>query len=98
LGWGWGSLDKALNNTVSFNNIHDTMGLLEDGGNIYVNGYTLGNMRAEGNFLWNYPGLTTANLYLDNGSDRWVLTNNLVLYTPATAHWLYLQVDSHDTL
>lgn len=96
LGWGWGTQDQARNNTISFNNIHDTMGVLEDGGNIYVNGVTQGGGTIHDNWLWNYPGKSTANLYLDNGSNQWVCSNNLVLYTSSEnrAHWLYLQVDS----
>jgi len=92
LGWGWGSNDQAEDNLILNNNIHDTMGLLQDGGSIYVNGKTISGCRMAGNWLWNYPAFTTANLYLDNGSSNWNCTNNLVIYTSATCYWLYIQV------
>lgn len=96
LGWGWGQSTQAKGNSIAFNNIHDSMGLLEDGGNIYVNGNTQGGSTIHDNWLWNYPAKTTGNLYLDNGSNQWTCTNNLVLYTSDTANWLYLQFDSSD--
>jgi hypothetical protein len=74
------------------------MGLLEDGGNIYVNGHTQGDCYITGSWLWNYPGKSAASLYFDNGSSGWTAKQNVVSYTSLATNWLYLSGDSHNIL
>jgi hypothetical protein len=108
LGWGWGSVDPggsggyttpstSQNNVVEQNLISHHMRGLRDGGGIYVLGAQPGS-KMSGNVVAD-QGAPYGNLYLDNGSSGWTVSNNLVLVPPKEAgtdvertYWLYVQV------
>jgi len=108
LGWGWGSVDPggaggyttpstSLNNVVEQNLISHHVRRLRDGGGIYVLGAQPGST-ISGNVIADQGG-QYGNLYLDNGSSGWTVSNNLVLVPakePGTGvertYWLYVQV------
>ena len=96
-GWGWGSVDPlaghyttpsiSRNNAITHNVVSHHMRMLEDGGGIYVLGAQPGAVM-NGNWLAN-QGHPYGALYLDNGTQFFTVTNNLVT---ASQNWLYVQV------
>jgi hypothetical protein len=92
IGWGWGvAVTYNQNVTVANNLIHHGMERLYDGGGIYMNGQTLGGMTIENNVVENIGNIENApchlgywpknfqGIYLDEGSDAYVVRKNLVL-------------------
>jgi len=107
VGWGWGSVDpggsggfttpsSSQRNEIKSNRISHHMRVLRDGGGIYALGAQPGSIMT-GNFVSN-QGNPYGNLYLDNGSQHWTVTGNLVLIHPKEVAepphniWLYVQV------
>jgi hypothetical protein len=110
LGWGWGSVDPggpggfmtpstSMSNEIRSNRIDDHMRALRDGGAIYVLGRQDGSV-IDGNVVTNQAG-PFGNLYLDNGTQGYSVTNNVVLVSPKAdwpapdpdrSYWLYVQV------
>jgi hypothetical protein len=99
LGWGWGfSATYNQNVTIANNLIHHGMQRLYDGGGIYTNGRTLGGMTIEDNVVEDIGNIENApchlsywpknfsGVYLDEGSDDYVVRRNLILnIAPADA-------------
>ena len=96
LGWGWG--DSGLppstvpkDNVISSNRVFDTQEILPgDGGAIYV----LGEQH-NGHFEDNYIDSFGGNLYRDDGSAFWTISNNVTQPRkgPSAEHnnkWLYV--------
>jgi len=92
LGWGWGVAPTYNQNvTIANNLIHNGMQKLYDGGGIYTNGRTLGGMAIENNVVeWigntqnascqlGYWPKNFSGVYLDEGSDEYVIRRNLIL-------------------
>jgi hypothetical protein len=79
LGWGWGNSqlvpsDVPRNNTIAFNRVVATQQQLPfDGGAIYVLGEQFG-----GRIQRNYVDSVGANLYPDDGSAYWSITDNVL--------------------
>jgi F5/8 type C domain/Right handed beta helix region len=110
IGWGWGSVDvggsagytvpsTSQANEVRNNLIGYHMRRLFDGGAIYVLGAQPGSVM-DGNVISNQAA-PYGNLYLDNGTQDYTLTNNVVLVYPKVeqaspdpdrSYWLYVQV------
>lgn len=110
IGWGWGSVDPggvggyttpstSQGNVVRKNVISHHMRALRDGGAVYVLGAQPGSI-IDGNVVSN-QGNPYGNLYLDNGTQSYTVTNNVVLVDakqdvaqpdPDRTYWLYLQV------
>jgi hypothetical protein len=107
LGWGWGSTDvggsigyatptTSREADVRGNVVGHHMRRLRDGGAIYVLGDQPGSTMT-GNVIDN-QGAPFGNLYLDNGSQHWSLTDNVVFVHPKSdgggdgSTWLYVQV------
>ena len=102
LGWGWGFQKPTgmTGNHVDDNYVHDVMtSALFDGGGIYVNGTqhgwftssTIENNVVDGVYQ---PG---GAIYLDNGSCRWRVRNNVVTHAPG-ASWLRINHGDHNTV
>ena len=109
-GWGWGSVDPggsggyttpstSQNNDIANNVVSHHMRALRDGGGIYVLGAQPGAVM-NGNVISN-QGSAYGNLYLDNGSQHWTVTNDVVLVDPKAdvaqpdpdrSYWVYVQV------
>ena len=96
VGWGWGGVDPgggtyttpstARGNVVIGNQISHHMRTLNDGGAIYVLGAQPGSQMTD-----NYArdqGDPYGALYLDNGSQGWTVTKNVVARAP---YWLLVQ-------
>ena len=79
LGWGWGNSqlvpsDVPRNNTIAYNRVVATQQQLPfDGGAIYVLGVQYG-----GRIEYNYVDSVGANLYPDDGSAYWSISNNVL--------------------
>lgn len=103
LGWGWGKAASYNGNiAIESNYIHDGMQHLYDGGAIYTNGSTRGGNIVRNNVIDRIGTITAAacdmpgwarnfnGIYLDEGSDHYVLRGNLVTNivpaAPAAAH------------
>jgi hypothetical protein len=109
-GWGWGSVDPgggggyttpstSQRNDIERNLVSHHMRALYDGGAIYVLGAQPGAVM-NGNVVSN-QGAPFGNVYLDNGSQSWTVTNSVVLLDPKEdvpqpdpnkSYWLYVQV------
>jgi hypothetical protein len=109
-GWGWGSVDPggsggyttpstSQQNDIEKNVISHHMRALRDGGAIYVLGAQPGAVM-NGNVVSN-QGSAYGNLYLDNGSQHWTVSGNVVLVDakqdvaqpdPDRSYWTYVQV------
>lgn len=82
VGWGWGAVDtdpipaSSADNHVEGNRVGYHMRVLEDGGGIYTLGAQLGSTTA-GNYVHNQGGPYGA-LYLDNGTQHYAVTGNVV--------------------
>jgi hypothetical protein len=107
MGWGWGMEDAggggynqphrysdptpAKNNRIEYNNIHEVMTKMEDGGGIYMLGRQPGTI-VQGNHVHDCKNPTSKRgwsqgLYLDEGSGFIEVTNNLVYgMTPLTCN------------
>lgn len=87
VGWGWGVIKPTIhkNTRIQYNYLHDVMLVLKDGGQIYNIGSTGGDASSKGVISNNYM-LNDMNqfgaLYLDEKSDWWTVTNNVVNYAP----------------
>lgn len=108
LGWGWGAVDvggsagyktptTAEGNRVTGNLISHHVRRLRDGGGVYVLGAQPGSVM-QGNVIADQGG-AYGNLYLDNGSSGWRVSDNLVLVPAKEAgtgvertYWTYVQV------
>jgi hypothetical protein len=111
VGWGWGGVDvggsggyttpsTSQGNVVTNNVVSHHMRALRDGGAVYVLGSQAGSS-ISGNVVTN-QGSAYGNLYLDNGTQQYSVTNNLVLLDPKQdlsvspdpdrSYWLYVQV------
>ena len=90
VGWGWGG-SKFLgygNNIVSFNRMQRVMTKLRDGGGIYVNGWTNPSYRNIMSHNWcDTDEAVFAIYYLDNGSSRWDVFQNVGTNSPLP--WCY---------
>ena len=96
VGWGWGSADpgggtyttpsSCRANVVIGNQISHHMRTLNDGGAIYVLGAQPGSQMTD-NYAHDQGGPYGA-LYLDNGSQGWMVTKNVVARVP---YWLLVQ-------
>jgi hypothetical protein len=111
-GWGWGSVDPggsggyttpttSQDNAIEKNVVGYHMRALRDGGGIYVLGAQPGAVM-DGNVVTD-QGSAYGNLYLDNGSRYWTVTNSVVLVDakqdvaqpdPDRSYWTYVQVDA----
>ena len=70
VGWGWGAVSYAANNTIVGNNAHDYKTMLNDGGCIYTlspqPGYVTrntivgGRLHCNSVFVWQSPSLSDA--------------------------------------
>lgn len=110
-GWGWGSVDPggsggyttpstSQNNAIQKNVVGYHMRALRDGGGIYVLGAQPGAVM-DGNVISD-QGNAYGNVYLDNGSRYWTVTNSVVLVDgkqdlaqqpdPDRSYWTYVQV------
>ena len=109
-GWGWGSVDPggsggyttpstSQNNDIEKNVVSHHMRALHDGGGIYVLGAQPG-ATMKGNVIAN-QGDPYGNLYLDNGSQYWTVSSDVVLLDPKQdvaqpdpdrSYWVYVQV------
>jgi hypothetical protein len=91
-GWGWGfNATYNQNDVIANNHIHDGMQHLYDGGGIYTNGKTLGNIVLENNVIERIGTIDVADcehsywpknfqgIYHDEGSDDYIDRNNLVI-------------------
>lgn len=84
MGWNW-SHQKTVceSNRIEGNIIHHVMGLLTDGGGIYVLGNQPGGL-LRGNLVHDVPHFSgvadTKAFFLDNGSEGWHLTDNVSYY------------------
>ena len=85
----------AQNNEIRNNLVHYHMRKLKDGGGIYVTGQQNGS-KMRSNFVTN-QGNPYGNLYVDNCSTGWTVSDNLVLVypiynvEPSNLPWLHLQ-------
>ena len=109
-GWGWGGVDPggaggyttpstSQKNDIEKNVVTHHMRALYDGGAIYVLGAQPGAVM-NGNVISN-QGAPFGNIYLDNGSQDWAITSNVVLLDPKgdtpqpdpdRSFWAYVQV------
>jgi hypothetical protein len=109
-GWGWGSVDPggsggyttpstSQDNDIEKNVVSHHMRALRDGGGIYVLGAQPGAVM-NGNVISN-QGNAYGNLYLDNGSQHWTVSSDVVLVDPKQdvaqpdpdrSYWTYVQV------
>jgi hypothetical protein len=109
VGWGWGGVDvgggtyttpsTSSANELRNNVISHHLRALRDGGGIYVLGAQAGSVM-DGNVVENQAA-PFGNLYLDNGTQGYTLTSNVVLLYPKQdvaqpdpdrSYWLYVQV------
>lgn len=98
LGWGWGAATGNTNNTISYNRVSDVMGLLFDGGHIYVNGIQT-DCNMHNNWLSNggpppiyVDGSGGCNASVCYGQG-WSIANNVV--SQAAAGWIFVQNDAY---
>jgi hypothetical protein len=101
-GWGWGGTPQpssSRGNDFHQNLISNHMRALFDGGAIYLNGQQPGTTMV-GNVVSNQAA-ATGNLYLDNGTQGVMASNNVVfvdakadiaLPDPNRGYWVYVQV------
>ncbi len=110
IGWGWGGVDvggsggyttpsTSQGNVVKNTIVSHHMRMLRDGGAVYVLGAQAG-ASIDGNVVSNQAA-PYGNLYLDNGTQGYGVTNNLVLLDPKedtsdpeASYWIYVQVYS----
>jgi len=83
VGWGWGAVDvdfptpaSSLDNHIENNRVGYHLRVLEDGGGIYTLGAQMGSTNS-GNYVHN-QGHPYGALYLDNGTQHWAVTGNVV--------------------
>lgn len=83
VGWGWGAVDvdyptpaSSLDNHIEGNRVAYHLRVLEDGGGIYTLGAQMGSTTA-GNYVHN-QGHPYGALYLDNGTQHYAVTGNVV--------------------
>jgi hypothetical protein len=94
VGWGWGGVDPpnqptpsaCRNNRIERNRVSWHMRVLEDGGGIYVLGAQPNSTIVE-NLVLN-QGNNYGALYLDNGTQYYTVTKNVVAGVP---YWLLVQ-------
>lgn len=97
VGWGWGGVDvggsggfqtpaSSAENTILDNRVGYFMRVLRDGGGIYVLGAQPMSYE-QGNYVFN-QGNPYAALYLDNGTQHYQVSGNVVEKVP---HWLLCQ-------
>jgi hypothetical protein len=104
VGWGWGCVDPggdcswtdgfdtptvSMNNRVKHNLVYDYMKVLNDGGGIYTLG-SQPNSEISDNYLHDQRG-NYAPLYLDEGTQHYIVENNVVASAP---EWLHLWTNS----
>lgn len=88
VGWGWtlSTIPNSARNQIAKNHVKNVMGVLQDGGGIYLNAAQAGGKVAH-NFLQNVlPGLSgihpypsAMGVYLDNGVRGVTVNNNVAL-------------------
>ena len=91
-GWGWGEVSYADGQRVHHNRVHDVMGRLRDGGNVYVLGPQPDSATPRSSIDNNWLCLDIqpfGTIYLDQGSRGWHVHDNLV--TQTATNWIYLQ-------
>ena len=101
-GWGWGAADPggamgyttptpAKNNKIQFNNLHDYMKKLKDGGGVYTLGAQPGSVIANNYVHGGYlaPGNNKGSIYLDEGTQFYNVTKNVLGEAP---NWINLNV------
>ena len=98
-GWGWGATDPggsegyttptpAKNNKIQFNNLHNYMTKLKDGGGVYTLGAQPGSVIANNYVHGGYlaPGNNKGSIYLDEATQFYNVTNNVLGEAPAWIH------------
>jgi hypothetical protein len=104
LGWGWDWVEKegwsqwAQDNEVSWNDVHDVMQVLRDGGGIYTlgpQGSPNGGGRTyiRGNHIRSLIGLNAAGIYLDEGSAYLTVKDNVVEDLPPDDNTPWLRIN-----
>lgn len=95
VGWGWGAVSYAANNTVVGNVAHDYKLLLNDGGCIYTLSPQPGNLIAE-NWCHSQGTPSSGALYPDEGSAYMTWRDNVVSNI-GTSKWAHIWTGSiHD--
>lgn len=95
VGWGWGAISYAANNTVVGNSAHDYKTLLNDGGCIYTLSPQPGNL-IDSNWCHEQGTPSSGALYPDEGSAFMTFSNNVVSNIGASK-WAHIWTKSiHD--
>jgi hypothetical protein len=95
VGWGWTDAYTPLsgNNKITYNRIQDVMETQFDGGGIYTNGQQP-NSTVSNNFIRGDKTQYGA-LYLDNGSQGFTVSNNVVEHVAPGVPWLRLNYGAY---
>lgn len=85
VGWGWGQPSYARDNAITGNHIYNVLRTLRDGGGIYTLSSQPGALIRD-NYI-HQLGNDFAAIYLDEGTQQYVVERNVVAAAP---QWLYL--------
>ncbi len=92
VGYGWNSGPNAMtNNKIDFNNIHDVCQILADCGSIYTLSAQLPASEMLNNYAHDFQTSQWAdysinNLYLDEGTDGYMVSHNVLVNSPNIVH------------
>jgi hypothetical protein len=91
IGWGWGSADSpptpAHDNAITNNQVSHVMLRLDDGAAVYTLGAQHGST-ITGNYLHDRVGQYGGLVSLDNGTQFWSISGNLIVRAP---YWIGVQ-------
>ena len=90
VGWQWDKQPtNCKNNLIEYNHVHHVMQLMNDGGGIYTLGHQSGTM-IRGNVVddvGNGKSVAARGLYLDEGSDAFIVESNMIFKITADPVW-----------